>query len=281
MSRESDLDPNASPLAFFGAELRRCREKAGLSQPRLSELTSYGTSMISKIERALRPSSEEFAAECDQIFGLDGHFERLYRFMLLTPGPSWFARWLEEIEPRARVLRYWAPLLIPGLLQTEGYARHIFGREPNISSAEIEERVQARMQRKAILNRDDPPTLWVLIDEGLLHRPLGGPAVMREQMDYLLNASRSTNVTIQIVPYCAESAVGLTGSFIIAELPKGEPDAVFVDSSTAGEVTTEHERVISIRSRYDAIRADAYPQHMSPQMIEDARAQWITSTSAT
>ncbi len=278
MSRERNLDPNASPLAFLGAELRRCRKRAGLSQPQLSELTSYSTSMISKIERAQRPASRDFAYECDRVFDLDGHFARLYQFMLWAPGPSWFTRWLEEIEPGARVLRYWAPLLVPGLLQTEAYARHIFGREPDIGRKEIDERVQARMQRQAILANDDSPTVWVLIDEGLLHRPLGGPEVMCRQMDRLLNAAACSKVTIQVVPYCAESPVGLTGPFIIAELQEGQPDAVFLDSSTVGEVTTDHERVASIWRRYDAIRADAYPQHLSLEMIREARDRWDTST---
>ena len=279
MSRESDLDPNASPLAFFGAELRRCREKAGLSQPRLSELTSYGTSMISKIERGERPSSEEFAHECDQLFGLDGHFDRLYQFMRQTSSPSWFIRWLEEIEPRVKLLRDWQPLLIPGLLQTEAYARHIFSREPRITAGEIEERVKTRMLRKSILQREDPPTLWILIDEGVLHRPIGGREVMRDQMEYLLEVATSSCATIQIVPHSAESTVGLSGAFILAELPGGQPNAAYIEHPTGGEVTVDQEYVSSLWSRYDTIRGDAQPQYVSLRLIKDAAKRWTKESA--
>ncbi|WP_344944190.1 helix-turn-helix transcriptional regulator [Sphaerisporangium flaviroseum] len=267
-----------SPRAFFGSELRRCRKKIGLSQPQLSERTTYSPDMIGKIERGERPPSPEFVQQCDQIFGIDGHFDRLYQFMLQTPGPAWFTRWLEEIEPRSTVLRTWDPLLVPGLLQTEAYARYLFSREPNISSEEVEERVQARMLRKAVLDRGDPPAVWVLLDEGVLRRSIGGPDVIRAQMQYLLEVARRPNVAIQIVPYSAESTVGLTGAFILAELPGGEPDAVYVESAVTGEVTTDHDFVASIWGRYDTIRADAHPRHVSLKMIHDGIQQWNAVT---
>ncbi|RCG20963.1 XRE family transcriptional regulator [Sphaerisporangium album] len=229
VGRERNLDPNTSPRAFFGSELRRCRKRVGLSQPQLSERTTYSPDMIGKIERGERPPSPEFVQQCDEIFGEDGHFNRLYQFMLRTPGPAWFARWLEEIEPRATVLRTWDPLLVPGLLQTEAYARHIFSREPKISSDEVEERVQARMLRKTVLERGDPPAVWVLLDEGILRRSIGGPQITRAQLEYLLEISDRSNVVIQVVPFSAESTVGLTGAFILAELPGGEPDAVYIE----------------------------------------------------
>jgi transcriptional regulator with XRE-family HTH domain len=274
VSRERNLDPNASPLAFLGAELRRCRKRAGLSQPQLSELTSYSTSMISKIERAQRPASRDFAYECDRVFDLDGHFARLYQFTLRASGPSWFMRWLEEIEPKARVLRNWEPLLVPGLLQTEAYARHIFTREPGITAQEIEDRLQTRMLRKGILQRADPPALWILMDEGVLHRPIGGWEVMRDQMEQLLEAASRPNVTIQIVPYLAGSAAGLSGAFILAELPAGQPNAAYVELPAGGEVTVDHDYVDSLWTRYEAIRSDAQPQYVSLQLIKDAAKRW-------
>lgn len=267
-----------SPKAFFGSELRRCRKKGGLSQAQLGERTTYSPDMIGKIERGERPPSAEFVKQCDEIFGIDGHFDRLYQFMLQTPGPAWFTRWLEEIEPRATVLRTWDPLLVPGLLQTEAYARHIFAREPKITPEEVEERLQARMLRKTVLDRGDPPAVWVLLDEGVLLRSIGGPQVIGAQMEHLLVMAQRSNVVIQIVPFAAESTVGLTGAFILAELPGGEPDAVYVESSVTGEVTTEHEIVASVWSRYDTIRADAYPQHVSLKMIQDGIDRWSAAT---
>ncbi|MEV6987058.1 helix-turn-helix transcriptional regulator [Sphaerisporangium sp. NPDC051017] len=275
VGRERNLDPNTSPRAFFGSELRRCRKRIGLSQPQLSERTTYSPDMIGKIERGERPPSPEFVRQCDEIFGEDGHFDRLYQFMLRTPGPAWFARWLEEIEPRATVLRTWDPLLVPGLLQTEPYARCVISGEPRISDDEVEERVQARMRRKLILESEDMPSVFVLMDEGVLRRPIGTHAVMCEQIRYLLDMARRPNVTMQIVPYGTSSTAGLLSAFIIAELPDA-PDTVYVESSGAGEVTADHSLVVSIWRRYDIIRADAFPKVASLEMIKNSMEQWTT-----
>lgn len=272
MGRERNLDPNMSPRAFFGSELRRCRKKIGLSQPQLSERTTYSPDMIGKIERGERPPSPEFVQQCDQIFGIDGHFDRLYQFMLQTPGPAWFTRWLEEIEPRATVLRTWDPLLVPGLLQTEAYARYVFGGAPGIAPEEVEERLQSRMRRKAIFDREFPPTVWVLVDEYVLRRPVGDSATMREQLGYLMQMTQHPKVTIQVV--AAECMTGMMSAFMIAQLPGGEPDVINVESSVEGNVTTDHDAVAHIWLRYDTIRASAYPEHLSNKMIKEAIGQW-------
>ncbi|HEY9524856.1 MAG TPA: Scr1 family TA system antitoxin-like transcriptional regulator, partial [Thermopolyspora sp.] len=123
MGRPRDLDPGASPLALFGAELRRYREKAQLSQESMSKLLICSPGLVSHIECARRSPSLELAQKCDEIFGLDETFTRLYNLLVRSPSPQWFLRWQEEAEPRATVLRSWDPLLVPGLLQTEEYAR--------------------------------------------------------------------------------------------------------------------------------------------------------------
>nr|WP_239089905.1 DUF5753 domain-containing protein [Sphaerimonospora thailandensis] len=180
--------------------------------------------------------------------------------------------WVDEIEPAALVLRSWDPLLIPGLLQTESYAQHIFSREPWITPEEVDARVQARMQRRQILDSDSPPMLLVLMDAGVLRRRVGGPEAMREQLDFLLEVGSRPAVSIQVVdPECLP---GLAGAFMIAELPNGEPDTVHVDSPAEGQVTTDHEIVTSIRKRYEAIRLWAYPEHVSLRMIEEVKHEW-------
>jgi transcriptional regulator with XRE-family HTH domain len=268
-----------SPLERFGAELRAYRKDSGLSQARIGERLGCSQDLISQIELAKRCPSRGHAERLDQIFGLSEkkYFIGLYRRIAYpTGGPQWFLRWAEEIEPKAAVLRGWDPLLVPGLLQVQSYARYVFQRAPMISAAQVEERVTNRMQRKTIFDRSDPPALWVLLDEGVLHRPVGGPAVMCEQLNYLLGMAGQPNITIQIVPIAAACTPGLMSAFALAEqLPGVEPDTVYVESAAEGLVTADEAIVNQIRSRYDSIRADAFHQGASLMMIKDAHEQWL------
>ncbi|MFS1298151.1 DUF5753 domain-containing protein [Streptosporangium longisporum] len=176
------------------------------------------------------------------------------------------------MEPIALVIRSWDPLLVPGLLQTESYARHLFANGPRATPDEVEERVQARMRRQRILDKEDPPMLLVLIDEGVLRRRVNGPEVMREQLGHLLEVAQRPSVTVQVVdPDCT---AGMLGAFMIAELPIGQPDTIHVDSSAEGYVTADHDLVTSMWERYEAIRRWAYPDRMSLKMIEEARQEW-------
>ncbi|WP_169948819.1 helix-turn-helix transcriptional regulator [Microbispora sp. H11081] len=268
------LDPG-SPRVRFGAELRRLREAAQLSQAAVAARLGCTQTQVSRLEKATRTPSRSDAERLDRLFHTaDGvSFTRLYQRIVAQPGgPVWFRSWVEEIEPTARVLRSWDPLLIPGLLQTEAYARHLFSQAPQITLDEVEERVQARIQRKRILDRDTPPLILVLIDPGVLRRKVGGAAVMRDQLDHLLEITRRPTVYIQVVD--SDCLAGLLGAFMIAELPDGQPDAVHVDSSATGQVTTEDDTVRAIWKRYEAIRRWAYPEPVSTKMIEEARREW-------
>ncbi len=274
MADEPPLTPGL-PRVRFGTEMRRLREAAQLSQAAVASRLGCTQTQVSRLEIAKRTPSKSDAEKLDHIFGLTDrqYFVGLYRRIISRPGgPGWFLGWVDEIEPSALVLRSWDPLLIPGLLQTEPYARELFLREPRITAHEVEERVQARMQRRQVLDRDDPPLLLVLIDEGVLRRRVGSPDVMREQLGYLLEAASRPAVSIQVVdPLCLP---GLAGAFMIAELPNGGPETIHADSPAEGHVSTDHDLVTSIRNRYEAIRLWAYPEHVSLRMIEEVKQEW-------
>ncbi|MET8340280.1 helix-turn-helix transcriptional regulator [Streptosporangium canum] len=265
-----------SPRVRFGAEMRRLREEAQLSQGAVASRLGCTQTQVSRLEAATRTPSKSDAERLDRLFGAGGGtlFTGLHRRILARPGsPDWFTSWAEEIEPAALVLRSWDPLLVPGLLQTESYSRHLFTHGPRATPDEVEERVQARMRRGQILDKDDPPLLLVLIDEGVLRRRVNGSEVMREQLGYLLEVARRPAISIQVVdPECMS---GLAGPFMIAELPNGQPDIIHADSPVQGQVTTDPIYVTSIWNRYEAIRRWAYPDHMSLKMIEEVRREWI------
>ncbi|GAA1262975.1 helix-turn-helix transcriptional regulator [Sphaerisporangium rubeum] len=264
-----------SPRARFGAEMRRLREAAQLSQAAVAARLGCTQTQVSRLEAATRTPSVSDAERLDKLFGPSDStfFADLRRRVVARPNsPDWFTDWAEEIEPAARVLWSWDPLLIPGLLQTPTYARHIFNQEPQIAAEEVEARVESRAQRQGILDRDDPPLFVALIDEGVLRRQVGGPEVMREQLDYLIEITEKPNVSVQIVdPNCL---IGLLGAFMIAELRDGQPHAIHAESSAEGQFTSDHRMVTTIRNRYEAIRLWAYPERVSLKVIEEARREW-------
>jgi hypothetical protein len=141
----------------------------------------------------------------------------------------------------------------------------------------VEDGISARMRRQLILETDAPPTLWVLLDEMVIRRPIGTPGVMTAQLDHLFAVVSRPYVTVQLVPFETPCTAGLLSSFIIAELPDA-PTAVSVESAGQGEVSAEHNFVALIWNRYDRIRAEAYRPGQSLEMIEEARDQWKLKT---
>ncbi|MEV4378559.1 helix-turn-helix transcriptional regulator [Streptosporangium sp. NPDC049644] len=274
MDNAPSLDPG-SPRVRFGAEMRRLRLAAQLSQTAVARRLGCTQTQISRLESASRTPSKSDAERLDQLYGKANgiSFTGIREHIIAQPGgPAWFWNWAEEIEPRALVIRSWDPLLVPGLLQTEAYARYLFSRGPQITSEELEQRVEARMQRQRILDQEDAPTLLALIDEGVLRRRIGNPELMQEQFGHLLETARRSAISIQVVD--SECVAGLAGAFMIAELPNGEPDVVHSDSPAQGHITNNQDLVASIWKRYEAIRLWAYPEHISLKKIEEVKREW-------
>jgi transcriptional regulator with XRE-family HTH domain len=270
----NDLDPRLTPVQRFGRELARVRKAAGLSQVALSKHLGCSASLVAHIEIGDRTPKPDLAARCDAHFDTGDRFTQLQKdFTSPVAGPGWFIRWADEIEPKARVLRSWDPLLIPGLLQTEDYARALFAGGLVTTEQEIEDLVRARMQRKKILERDRPPILWALLDETVLQRRIGDPAVMCGQLDHIMSVASRPTVTVQLVPQDTRCTVGLTSGFIIAELPDA-PTVVSVESSGRGEALVDHEFVSQTWDRYDKLRAEAYRPDESLGRIKEARDRW-------
>ncbi len=275
MGKMVDIDPEASAAARFAYELRRHRLMAGLTQGQVGRRIGFSESMIGMVETLKREPTEGFARLCDRVFRLDGVLYGLYKeaWPPPPPVPEHFRDWAAE-ELRATTLRLWDPLLIPGLFQTETYARWIIECAPGITSEEVDQRVSSRMQRKRALFGDDPPMVWSVIDEGVLCRPVGSTSIVREQLEHLVEMARHPKVTIQVVPYGARAGAGLLGAFGIAEM-RGIPYTVYVESQPHGRTIDERSLITKIVNRYDAIRGEAHSQSLSLKMIEEAVRKWI------
>jgi transcriptional regulator with XRE-family HTH domain len=214
-----ELDPSAGPFQFFGAELRRARTTVGLSQDQLGQRLGYSGAQVGKVETGERAPAQNFAEACDQAFpDAGGLFGRIHQLARRWDGgyPSWFAEWVDS-ERRATSLRWWEPLLIPGLLQTAEYARAILAADPETTEDHLTDLVTARLERQAVLDKPIPPTLWVVLDEVVLHRLIGSRKVMYDQLLALADASCRSNITVQIVPTEVGAHAGLLGGSTFAE----------------------------------------------------------------
>src|ERR1700729_1687691 len=157
---------------LFAEELRRARSAAGLTQDQLAERVGYSPSLVAHVETGSRAPSLDFARRGDEALSTGGVLARLQPFGRSEAYPAWFRDWV-EVEREAVSLRWFEPLLIPGLLQTEEDARAVLAAAPPASpEEEVERLVSARMDRQAILDQAGPPLLWVILDEGVLTRPV-------------------------------------------------------------------------------------------------------------
>ncbi|GAA3812476.1 helix-turn-helix transcriptional regulator [Sphaerisporangium flaviroseum] len=273
MPKESELSPSESPTALFGFELRRHRKERGWSQTRLARAIPYSVGTISMIETARRSPSEEFARHCDEALHAEGALMRLWPMVGRPTAPPWFRPWL-DIEATAEALRFWSPLVVPGLLQNEDYARAILSGDVGVTAEQVEEQVNARMERQVILTRPKPPILWVVIDEGVLRRPVGSHTVMASQLERILRAAEEPNIRIQILPYDAYSTAGLAGAFVIAQ-GDGASDTAYVESAgILGRVTERSEDLKTLTFRYEGIRAEALSRRESLDLIKDRMQRW-------
>jgi transcriptional regulator with XRE-family HTH domain len=164
----------------FAEELKAHRGKAAMSRDELAAKVNYSASLIAMIESGKRSPSRKLADLLDVVFDEPGTFARAEKRLRDVPFPASF-RPFTVYEAEATALRWYEHALVPGLLQTEKYARAVLSTRPNTTEDEIDELLTARMARQEILSRDDPPLLYVLLDEGVLHRPVAPEEVMRAQ----------------------------------------------------------------------------------------------------
>lgn len=185
------------------------------------------------------------------------------------PIPGWFADWLEA-ERDAHTLRLWSPTLIPGLLQTAEYARALFlaaGADEDSAS----ELVAARLDRQSILDRPSPPHVVAVLDESVLHRLIGSPAIMADQLAHLAGVSERLHVSVHVLPATGANA-GLSGAFDIAS-SDDTPDTLRTESLE--DQTTENRALVRKASIvFDLVRRDALPRVASRTLILEAAEQW-------
>jgi transcriptional regulator with XRE-family HTH domain len=196
--------------------------------------------------------------------------ERGWAFDIRKHLPQEFHRFLNW-ETALVACRQFETLLIPGLLQTQEYARALIsGITPDLTEEEVERRVMARITRQQILTRTKPPQLHVILDAGVLERPVGGSQVMRGQLRRLTEVAQASNITIQILPKSVGASPALEGPFSILTLPDPIPDIVYAEGAGPSTYFEDRDNVRSYTLRFGILTEQSLPQAKSVKMITDA-----------
>jgi transcriptional regulator with XRE-family HTH domain len=279
----NEIDPSASMAALFGVRVRRLRMAAGLTQAELGDKVHVVSTRITQIERAsgAKPTLE-LAGALDAVLGADNLLVELWPYVYREAFPDWSRKFMEYSE-RAVAVREYAAHVVPGLLQTEDYARAVLRVGRSLGSKEqLEERVALRMGRQERLVASDPPELWVVLDEAVLRRPVGGQAVMREQLARLLRTTADPHITVQALPFDQGEHDVMGGSLTVLTMPDGS-EIAYTEGAHYGQLIEDPDEVRSFALTYDRLRAAALPPLMSLDMIrsvmEDNRGAKAPSRS--
>jgi hypothetical protein len=186
-------------------------------------------SLYQKLESCDRKPQREFAVTCDEVFDTPGVFACIYEDMITEPYPAWFGPRV-TYEDKAAVITDWEQRGIPGLLQTEAYARAVIRAcRPYDPPEALEHEVRSRLERQDILSRDNPPKLWAIIAEGVLRQCVGSRDVMTAQLDHLIKVAESPRAVIQVLPFSAADAPGADGPAALFEFREEQPSRTSKD----------------------------------------------------
>jgi transcriptional regulator with XRE-family HTH domain len=271
--------PKGTPRAVFGAMLRHYRTSAGLTQDQLGAMAHVSGKLISAYENGWRVPTRPTTTEIDAVAQMNTHgalaelWDQFEDGMTYQAYPDWFQDWPEK-EATATTLRGFEPLIVPGLLQTDLYARALFSTRIGVTDDEIDERVAARLRRQHILGRNSPPTLWVIVDESVLYRPIGGGQVMREQLGKLIESAQRPSIVVQVIPASAGAHEGLYGGgFAIADFGDA-PSIAYQETAIHGQVVQEAKHVTSLTAKWTTLGTEALPRKASLTLLEEAAKSW-------
>ncbi|PZT76267.1 MULTISPECIES: helix-turn-helix domain-containing protein [unclassified Streptomyces] len=262
---EQDREPS-NGAAYFGEEVRAVREALALSQTEFADQLHYQQAQVSKVENGVALASEAFAVAMDRVAGTPGTYLRLRTRLSKRGHPEWFIPYIALEESASGITDYSCTFLM-GLLQTPEYAAAVIRAAfPRETEEQIKERVELRMRRQAVIERPNPPVLWVVIHEAVLRACIGSPSVMIAQLEHLAVQMASPHVTVQVLPYKAGAAPSHL-PFTLLSL-NGAPHAVYSESPThGGQVDDTSSVVTTAIDALDRLRMAALSEDESLALI--------------
>ncbi|WP_418958954.1 helix-turn-helix domain-containing protein [Streptomyces tritici] len=263
------IEDNPETRRKYGEELRRRREAAGLTQEQLSEITIISRTHIAHMEAGRRRPSVDDARRLDKALGPDDFFERFLPTLDGKAVAEHFAEAL-EFEGVATVIREYAPKMVPGIVQTEAYAREVLssGSSPK-SDEERDKLLVTRLERARILGNFDSPVVWILLDEAVVRRHVGGPAVMCEQLRHILALGESRRIRVHVLPFSVGYHALLEGEVKLMWF-EDMPPIAYVEGLKSGRVWETPSVVRECQLAYDHALGDALSHRESLALIRSA-----------
>jgi transcriptional regulator with XRE-family HTH domain len=267
---------------LVGAQLRRLRESRGLTREAAGYRIRASESKISRLELGRVGFKNRDISDLLELYGVEDAAQRDALVALAreanSPGwwhsyddvlPNWFQTYV-GLEEAATLIRSYEIQFLPGLLQTEAYARAVVSAgDPDASSADIDRRVHLRVTRQGILHRPEPLQLWVVLDEAALHRPIGGSKVMKEQVEHLLELMMLPHVTIQVMPFRFGGHAGDSGAFSILRFSEPElPDVVYIEQLVSAYYLDKREYVERYAKIMDRLFVDSQPPETTRETLQ-------------
>ena len=262
MTHINVLDPGASPLDYYGFELRRHREAADLTQKQLGGIVNYTGSLLCQIETARKLPTQEFSERVDVALGTGGLLSRLVPLVMRSQLPAWFQQ-VAELEVRAAEICSFQTHMVLGLLQTKAYVRAVLGA---LDQADLDDRTAVRLARQRVFEKHDQPVFWAVLGEAALYQEIGGRETMRGQLAHLLSFEHNPQINVQVLPHSAGAHAGLQGSFDLYRFA-GDPTIVYTEGYGSGNATANPDTVKDCSLRYDHLRAAALSLRDSAALI--------------
>jgi transcriptional regulator with XRE-family HTH domain len=272
----------------LGSELRRLRESQSIKLEEVADKLGLAPSTLSRIETGKAPTRTAYLNQMLELYGVDDPSQRKILQEMAREGhrKGWWTVWdgvlptgfgiYVGLEAEGSSLRAYESQVVHGLLQTEEYARAVMTTVRRRQTPdEIERLVQLRMQRQEVVLRSDPIELWAILDEAVIRRTMGSPALMRKQLDYLCEASSWPQVTLQVLAFASGLHPALAGPFAILEFPERfDSDVVYSEGVSGQAYIEEREREVRARAEvFDLLRATALPPADSFELIRQAATE--------
>ncbi|GIG85531.1 helix-turn-helix domain-containing protein [Plantactinospora endophytica] len=255
-------------------ELIEARTSRAMTQEEWARAVKFSPTHVSSVETRHRPPTADYVAAVDRAFQTGGAYTRLLAKLAgFDSAPIWLRDWI-EIEREAVLLRWFEPAYVPGLLQTEAYARATLagGR---FTAEEIDRHVASRLARQAILSREAPPQLIAVVDEAVLRRPVPDhPGLMREQLEQIITLAELDHVQVQVVPAATGIYLGLAGQFIVAEMPD-DSRVGYADNQLKAQIVDQAGEIAKLVRMWEVVRNDALPVKQSLELIKEVSKIWM------
>ncbi|MEV6055235.1 helix-turn-helix transcriptional regulator [Streptomyces sp. NPDC052107] len=270
---EREPDPSDS-LRTFGAVVQALRENAGLSRAEFAELVRFSKHTVESVELGRRMPDESFVERAEEVLGNTGALRRSARF--LTRGEAGLAAWFRQwarLEKVAVSLASYECRLVPGILQSEGYARAVFDNGiPLLSDDQLEAQVAARLERQRVLYERTHVPFSFIVEEHVFRRRLGGSEVLRGVLDHVLKLGTLRNVTLQTMPMDTEFHGCLDGPVWLLETPKRQRFA-YSEGQQNGRLISDVKEVSLLYQRYDTLHSQALNPKDSRGLLERLRGE--------